>query len=552
MKFIAAIMCDLTSSPIGTRSREADELCGVPVLRRTAERVLEVQGLHGVHLLCPGNQQARCARMLDGLRVTVHPVDAGPPPWGALIRAARKWSLDGWRGGLGGAMHFDEFCDCRVLAALLESEPADGVLCAPGSAALLDPRLAEHMLRHRIAQGDDVRLVFAQTPPGLAGLLLDRPLIQELAEKNVPVGVAFSYKPDAPQKDHLFHPCCLEVPAAVRFSSGRMVADTERSFRRMEAVLRGGGPLHAAAIGQWLLDYEVTEVDPAPREVEIELTTEDPYPDALLRPRGPEVGQRGPIEDPIVRRIVEGISRYDDSLVMLGGFGDPLRHPQLATILQTLRPAGSNDQGVHGLALRTAGIDVTPEVCELLVRHRVDVVMVPLDAWTAPLYAALQSPTDPVRADLEAVTSRMTRLSEVRHAAGSAVPILVPELCKSRDNVAELDDFHDGWIRRLGTVCITGYSHQAKQREDRGVIRMAPATRIPCRRIRSRCLVFADGRVTLCDQDHRGSHAVGNLHEQSLAEIWHGSAMQELRQLHRGDRFDAHPLCAACDEWHRP
>ncbi len=38
MKVIAAIQADLESTPIGTRSRLADELGGVPILRRTVER----------------------------------------------------------------------------------------------------------------------------------------------------------------------------------------------------------------------------------------------------------------------------------------------------------------------------------------------------------------------------------------------------------------------------------------------------------------------------------------------------------------------------------
>jgi hypothetical protein len=45
---------------------------------------------------------------------------------------------------------------------------------------------------------------------------------------------------------------------------------------------------------------------------------------------------------------------------------------------------------------------------------------------------------------------------------------------------------------------------------------------------------------------------VGDLHAQTLAEIWNGSGFTALRKAHRDARFEVSPLCAVCDEWHRP
>jgi len=101
-------------------------------------------------------------------------------------------------------------------------------------------------------------------------------------------------------------------------------------------------------------------------------------------------------------------------------------------------------------------------------------------------------------------------------------------------------------------VTISGGSHYARQFEDRSVIKMAPAARGPCRRIQSRCMVLSDGRVTLCDQDVQGRQTIGQLAENSLRELWQGSQFTQIRSAHQQGRFDAAPLCPACDEWHRP
>ena len=65
-------------------------------------------------------------------------------------------------------------------------------------------------------------------------------------------------------------------------------------------------------------------------------------------------------------------------------------------------------------------------------------------------------------------------------------------------------------------------------------------------------LVLADGSVTMCDQDYAGAHILGNVRDQSLAEIWQGADLARIRAAHESGAFNATPMCADCEEWHRP
>ncbi len=575
-RVIAVLDANLEETPLGTRSRLADSLLGQPVLRRTVARVRRAKHVEQVFVLCPPHQAEQGRSLLSDLDAVVAPHDGGPSPWRALVQTARKWSLDGWRGGLGGTTCFDEFTDCRLIAGLLDSVPADAVLSVPASGPVFDPALADRMIEHWSADEYDSRLTFVQAPPGLAGVLLDARLVRELIEKNTPVGWLFSYQPDHPRKDLIFESSCCPTAVEVRHAGGRLMADTRRAFETLTSLLSDHPDADAVTIGQWLTNRENRHVPPLPREVEIELTTDDPYPHTLARPRGDRVPRRGPIDFAIVERIAEEMSAYDDALIVLGGFGDPLRHPQFATVLDRLRPASSARSGVCGLAIRTPAVDLMGsaddrgrnEMIDALISHRVDVLNVTLDAWTPELYARLHSPDDASIADLALVLDRLDRMAERRQERGSVYPILVPELTKMRENVHELDDFHDGWLRRNGAASIGGYSHHARQLEDRSVMSMAPPGRMVCRRLQSRCLVLADGHVTLCDQDFQGRLVVGCLAPSpaepfsphgdrvpihgSLEEIWQSAAFERVRCAHRSGRFDVNPLCAACDEWHRP
>ncbi len=552
MSVIATIEADLEVSRLGTRSRLADELAGITILRRTVERLRRAEKLDAIHVLCPTKQHERCTRLLEGTGAIIRRVDAPPAPWANLVRAARKWSLSGWRGGLGGTTSFDEYLDPRVIAGLLETVSVEAVLSVPPAAVLVDPELVDQMIEHRESAGDETRLIFSQAPPGVAGVLLETSLITELAQKSIPLGWVLSYKPDSPQKDLIFQPSCCETPAELRHATGRLIADTRRATDTLEALLCEHEAPNMSTIGRWLCEREASYIAPLPREVEIELTTDDPYPDALFRPRGDRVPSRGPIDLAIVEQIAAELADYDDALVVLGGFGDPLRHPHFESVLEALRPSGKDRVGVYGLAIRTAAVDLDEGRIEALVAHEVDVLWVTLDAWSPELYGRVQSPVNPQAASLDEVTAGIDRLTELCRDRHTVRPIVAADMTKARENVDELDAFFDGWLRRVGAATITGYSHRGGQCEDLSVIDMSPSAREPCRRLNSRCLVLADGAVVLCDQDFRSLHVAGRIGPQSLGQIWQGETLTRARAAHNQGRFDAQPLCPTCSEWHRP
>ena len=70
---------------------------------------------------------------------------------------------------------------------------------------------------------------------------------------------------------------------------------------------------------------------------------------------------------------------------------------------------------------------------------------------------------------------------------------------------------------------------------------------LPCVLPFDEVVVTADGRVTICCQDHYFDAAVGNLNESSLRDIWYGKGFQELRKrLLNADR-SANEFCRSCD-----
>jgi hypothetical protein len=541
MKIIGAIAVDLEHSPIGTRSRLADELLGRPVLRRTIERVLRAESLPDVYVLCPANQAAKVRPLLEGLDVKLETHGAGPAPYHALVRASRVWGLDGWRGGVGSLCAFDEDFHAPLLDALVKRTGADAVMSIPAAAPVIDVAMLDAISRHYEENHEAARLTFVQAPPGLGAFIIHREILAELAQVGLPPGAILTYQPANPAPDATGKEACYRAPIEVIEAQGRLLCDTDRGTARVRRLLEAGGESwNAPAICNWLSTNESRRVEAVPEEIEVELTTEDAVTDAcLLRPRGAAVGRRGPISMDAIHRVVDAIADDDDVRVVLGGFGDPCRHPQFDEICRILRQSNA-----AAIAVRTSGIDMSESVEAALFDTPIDLVEVTLDAAGPETYARING-----LGAYEAVVSRLERWISRRTSQQRVLPLIVPSMVKAHETLDDLNGFVDRWQRRLGTLLVTGYSHCAGQRPNRLDFSTAPPQRDVCRRAFARTLLLADGRLTTCDQDFAGRQGVGSMATTSLRELWQDAAvLQDIR----GKPCGQAPLCAKCEEWHRP
>jgi sulfatase maturation enzyme AslB (radical SAM superfamily) len=545
MKTIAAIEVDFERGPLGTRSRLRDDLLGETVLRRTLQRVLESRRLAGVHLIVDVSQEHIAREAIAGLAVRLETHSAGQPPWQAYVASARKWALDAWRGGIGGVTVFDEAFNPWVLEFLARREGADALASIPAGAALIDPKLLDDMIAHFEKVREEVRMVFTQSPPGLSGVIYSSALLANMAKAVQPPGRVMAYKPSEPHRDMVMQPCYYSVEAPVAHATGRLIVDTAEAFRRAESILQkgvgGNGQPTAGEIAEFLRQ-EKHSVSSLPGEVEIELTTEDSLPHTTLRPRGEAVGRRGPIDEGLFGRLVDELATRDDVRVVLGGFGDPLLHPNWPALVRRCRTAG-----VFGLAVRTPAVHLDEAAIEVLIENHVDILNVLLDATTAETYAKVHGADH-----FDRVLANLERLQAAYQRTKQPLPLLVCEMAKTHETMDEMEAFYDHWISKTGAAVITGPSAHAGRWPDRAVMRMAPPARFVCGRVFGRAMVLADGRVTACDQDFRGEHAIGSLANSSLSQLWTGDAMRAVREAELTGAHNGTPLCPDCEEWHRP
>ena len=206
--------------------------------------------------------------------------------------------------------------------------------------------------------------------------------------------------------------------------------------------------------------------------------------------------------------------------------------------------------------LVTNGAFLTEENVAKIRDAGVDVVDVSLDALSRDVYAKVR-----VGLDYDRVLAGVERLL----AADLPGTSVFMRLVKVRDNVHEVRAFARAWRKRgVPVFMYTANNRTGALAEFDETLRI-PESEVPLRARLGRRLarawlghcpvpfatayVLHDGGVILCAHDWARRELLGNVREATLAEIWNGPRMREIRALVSERRYAEGPACRACSLW---
>jgi spiro-SPASM protein len=511
-----------------------------PVLRWTLERLSRASRLGPIGVLCWDDQAESVRSIANAFHVTTQ--SKGPRTRQAQldsISAAQRWS-NGWRGGLMLSCPFDLGFHAQWHDDLRRTLECDAVALVDPAAALIDPQMIDALIA-RASEYPNHELYFAPAPPGLGAAILRGSLMGRLASANTHAGRLLHYHPDALAKDVLASEACVPVPTAVARSTEKLLLDTDRQVRRVEAATSSlNGELMTSTAPELVGHLQAhPPSDPLPRHVILELNTvrsTQPiyWPGKSLDLRRPDLTLA------LAERLMAQLSLAGDVRLTLAGAGDPILHPDLFAILELARREGC--MSVH---LETDLYEISPDRIRQLAAAPVDVISVNIPAFSSATYARVMGCDGCTR-----VIENIRLLATERHARGAGVPLIVPTFTKCRENLAEMEAWYDQWLGALGSAVIKGPSDFGGRIPDVAVADMCPPARRPCARLGSRLTVLCDGRVVSCEEDVLGLQSMGRIGSTSLRDIW-VRRQAALRADHVKGDWNQHPVCKSCREWHR-
>jgi MoaA/NifB/PqqE/SkfB family radical SAM enzyme len=234
-------------------------------------------------------------------------------------------------------------------------------------------------------------------------------------------------------------------------------------------------------------------------------------------------------------------------MLTLTGLGETLLDRHLVARIRYARrvlpPGVSIDLYTNGNLLRPATTDA-------LIAAGLDVLYVSLNATTAEKRREIMH-LDDYDAVIGYITYAIAAFDRAAAARGlssdrKTCRVIVKGIAsKDLMEVGEHEQFMQAWG---GDWAKGGAAYLHLEGNWAGSVgqRMRTKPKQACGRALSQIMVLWDGRVSLCCFDAEGAVILGNLHRQTIREIYNGQPALGIREAHHEGRRGELPLCATC------
>lgn len=288
---------------------------------------------------------------------------------------------------------------------------------------------------------------------------------------------------------------------------------------------------------RWDRHARTREIAPAPLHVDIETTNLCDLKCIMCEGRSMK-RSKGMMSMDLFERIIRECNEIGVDSVKLGLWGEPLLNKRLPDMI---RFAKENSSLI--LQFNTTANLMTEAVSRTLIEAGLDHLTVSIDGVSAETYERIR-----IGGKFERVLRNVERLIELKRELGSALPCVTVQIIRMTENRHETERFVEYWEGKADRISITNIGVIAGS-PDVASLSLREAKRIgrrPCTDLWHRLSVHWNGDVSACCSDFDGFLKVGRLGDSSLLDIWHGSALTELRRRHEKGDFSG-LICERCE-----
>jgi radical SAM protein with 4Fe4S-binding SPASM domain len=224
--------------------------------------------------------------------------------------------------------------------------------------------------------------------------------------------------------------------------------------------------------------------------------------------------------------------------IRISGGGEPMLHSEAVELMEYAKRAGAK------IGLITNGSKFTDENLRRLLTAGVDMIEFSADAADPETYAKVRNGLH-----WEIVLANVKKAVRMRNALKAATKIIVSAVNQQGVDSEQIIKFWEPivdkiQVRKYLTWGISDPTHSADDSPY-----LPPEKRVPCPFIFERLNIDTRGQVLVCGFDIAGKTNMGNVHQQTIKEIWHGKDFQHYRAMHLEKKGDQLELCSQCPDW---
>jgi len=237
------------------------------------------------------------------------------------------------------------------------------------------------------------------------------------------------------------------------------------------------------------------------------------------------------------RLIDEGVERGLCS-VKYNFLGEPLVNKRIVEMVEYAKNAGVVD-----VMFNTNATLLDEETSRRLIASGLDKLFFSFDSPHREKYESIR-----VGANFDDVLNNIKNFMRIRDELGSVTPFTRVSMVMMKETEDEWEDFKALFEPIVDAVAYVDYiEHTGQNNIERQIIPVGSRkSKFCCPQLWQRTFVHPDGVVSVCCIDAVRELTVGNINDNSLAEIWRGEEYTRLRDLHASGRIDEIPTCARC------
>jgi radical SAM protein with 4Fe4S-binding SPASM domain len=235
--------------------------------------------------------------------------------------------------------------------------------------------------------------------------------------------------------------------------------------------------------------------------------------------------------------IADQCGEYE-AWVRISGGGEPMLHPQAVELMEYAKKVNAK------VGLITNGSKFNEENTRRLLEAQVDMIEFSVDAADEETYSR-------VRAGLKwgTLLENVRRMIEMRNKLGSATKIIASGVNQEGVDIDAVAAFWEPIVDvfQKRKYLTWGINDPCKSAD--ATPYLPPEERIPCPFLFERLNIDSRGKVMVCGFDIAAVTDMGNIHEKSIKEIWHGKEFDFYRQKHLNYQGNDIELCRDCPDW---
>ncbi len=224
--------------------------------------------------------------------------------------------------------------------------------------------------------------------------------------------------------------------------------------------------------------------------------------------------------------------------IRLSGGGEPMLHPQAVELIEYSKKKNAR------VGLITNGSKFTEESSRRILEAGVDMIEFSVDASDPETYSKFRAGLD-----FGLLLSNVKRMVELRDKLKSPTKIIASGINQKEVDIEEVEKFWsplvDNFQKRK--YLTWGYTDSSKSADETPYL--SPEEHIPCPFLFERLNIDSRGKVMVCGFDIAAVTDMGNVHDRSIKEIWHGEGFEHYRQKHLSNKGHEIELCKNCPDW---